>query len=144
MGFDEDRGAAHSIRPACLEDACALSALSIEVWLHTYCRPAIPRIFAAYALEAFGEAAIRDRINDPHHHLLVEWVDYAGESALRGYLAWSDTSSPPLPDCPTCEIVTLYVRERHKGLGIGSALLEASYQAMREAGHVATYLTPNS
>ena len=42
-----------AIRAAKQEDAAALAALCIEVWLHTYCRPGIPPVFASYALETF-------------------------------------------------------------------------------------------
>ena len=133
-----------AIRMANKEDAGALAALCIEVWLHTYCRPGIPPVFAAYALETFTPANMAALIADKDQHLLVDGVDYAGQEGLRGYLRWCCPSKRPLPTCPAAEIDTLYVRERHKGQGIGSALLEASYADMRQAGHKEAFLSANA
>ncbi|SFO09691.1 Ribosomal protein S18 acetylase RimI [Cohaesibacter marisflavi] len=133
-----------AIRVAKQDDAGALAALSIEVWLHTYCRPGIPPVFAAYAQETFTPDNMAALIADKDQHLLVDGVDYAGQEGLRGYLRWSCPSKRPLPACPAAEIDTLYVRERHKGQGIGTTLLEASYADMRKAGHDAAFLVVNA
>nr|WP_321483760.1 GNAT family N-acetyltransferase [uncultured Cohaesibacter sp.] len=133
-----------AIRAAKQEDAAALAALCIEVWLHTYCRPGIPPVFASYALETFTPANMAALISDPDQHLMVDGVDYAGQEGLRGYLRWCCPSKRPLQACPPAEIDTLYVRARHKGQGIGSALLKASYVDMHKAGHDAAYLAVNA
>ncbi|WP_316861473.1 N-acetyltransferase [uncultured Cohaesibacter sp.] len=134
------------VREARPEDASALAGLCIEVWLHTYCRPGIPSNFADYALATYSKANLACLIQDPDAHLLVETVDYpdAKQEGLRGLLHWSDKISPPLDRCPAAEIVTLYVRDRHKGQGIGSALLSASYREMQEAGHRSAFLSVNA
>ncbi|WP_119306719.1 GNAT family N-acetyltransferase [Cohaesibacter haloalkalitolerans] len=132
------------IRPAQPEDASALAALSLEVWLHTYCRPGIPPVFASYALETFTKANLEAQTADPDRHFLVDAVPYAGQDGLRGYLSWCCPTDLPQPNCPKSEIDTLYIRERHKGQGVGSALLKACYQSMAGAGHTAAFLRVNA
>jgi ribosomal protein S18 acetylase RimI-like enzyme len=133
-----------TLRKARREDASPLAALCIEVWLHTYCRPGIPACFSDYALSTSTRAAMERLIADPDEHLLVDTASHGDQEGLRGYLRWSCKTGKPLKACPAAEIVTLYVRERHKGQGIGSALLAAACAGIRESGERAAFLTPNA
>lgn len=130
----------YHLRKATPEDATALAALSIEVWLGTYLPSGVPSSFAAYALEAFSPDALRALLTDDTHSVIVaESTDPQVSAELRGplgYIRLDHASAVPIAapnaetprgdrDTPTCEITTLYIQPRHHGTGIGKALLDA-------------------
>lgn len=115
-------------RSAQTNDASKLAALSIEVWLHSYLKEGINSVFAEYVLDTFTPEQFRTWIGDPTRQIII----CENGNNLLGYIALDFNAD--LPDCistvsNTAEITTLYVRERHKGLGIGKALMDQARTA---------------
>lgn len=59
------------IRPAIIEDASSLAAISLEVWLNTYIRDGVNAFFADYALEAFTTARLADILSQENESIWV-------------------------------------------------------------------------
>jgi ribosomal protein S18 acetylase RimI-like enzyme len=112
------------IRRAREQDASALAAVSIEVWLNTYLRDGVSQLFADYVLSEFTAQRFRDAIEDSR---LAIWVSEHG-IGIDGFVTVCSTASPPLPDCSPLEIMTLYVRPRRQSGGRGVALLRRAVE----------------
>ncbi len=106
------------IRKANKEDCLNLTALSIQVWLHSYARSGIRNKISRYALSTFTEQHFNKLLDDSKYRTLV----FTEENHLIGYIIvnlksyYQDKSNG-------YEIDTLYVQEHFHGKGIGRKLL---------------------
>ncbi len=108
------------IRGAIAADSMSLTALSIQVWLHTYATEGVSDALAREVLSTFTPAYFQALIDDAGYRLFVDVHD----DNLLGYILL-DLDSP----CATnnyggVEVDTLYVQEHFHGRGIGRALLD--------------------
>lgn len=116
-----------TLRPARLDDAQNLAALSIQVWLHTYATEGLRDTLSGFIFATFRPDIFRGWLADPDRAFLVAEVDHH----LVGYAELAfDSRRTEVPGVAT-ELATLYVQEHFGGKGIGSWLLEASAEAAR-------------
>lgn len=108
------------IRTAVEADCMSLTALSIQVWLHTYATEGVSDDLAREALSTFTPAYFQSIIADPDYRLFVE-VD--GDNLL-GYILLDLDSRCAEENYGGVEVDTLYVQEHFHGRGIGRALLD--------------------
>jgi GNAT superfamily N-acetyltransferase len=130
-----------SIRSAAPADAECLAALAIQVWLHTYATDGIRSSIARYVLAEYTPEHFASIIVDLQWQLLVAEVNHH----LVGYsLVGFDALCPTEPEADV-ELATLYVQEHFAGRGIGTALLGASREYVRErTGSDRLWLTVNA
>lgn len=128
------------MRPATLDDASALAALSIEVWLGTYLRAGISGFFADYVLTTFTAAKMADVIADASQHV---WVSQ-NDDGIDGFIRLSEDAACPVDGGGSWEIATFYVRHRHHGRGVGSALLGVALQDAGARGAGQVWLATNA
>jgi len=98
-------------RPATIEDASSLAAISLEVWLNTYIRDGVNAFFADYALEQFTAARFKDILDQENENI---WVSQ-NAVGIDGFLRMSSNSRAPVDIVSDLEIATLYVQPRHHG-----------------------------
>jgi len=129
------------IRPAEGRDAINLAALAIQVWLDTYATEGIRGAISKYVLTEFTPEKFEDYIGNPSHSLFVaERSEHVVGYAMIAF----DVPCLDRPNLDT-ELVTLYVQERFKRKGIGSALLTACLEeAKRRTLRRELWLTVNN
>ena len=124
---------------ATIDDAPNLTALSIEVWLHTYAKSGIQRAFSNYVLSEFSTERFTAFLKQPSQMFIK---CESGENLL-GYIRIDfDSGCPTAPDIKT-EIVTLYVQEHFARKGIGRGLLQDASVKCYEMGIDAFWLSAN-
>lgn len=124
-------------RDAKTADALRLAALSIEVWLSTYAKAGISDVFAGYVLQRFTPHYFEQIITEGAKQIILAEQD----DHLLGYIVIDyQATLPESLDALTAatEISTLYVRARHGGNGIGSALMQQAREAVitRNVSHI--------
>ncbi|MCT4559485.1 MAG: GNAT family N-acetyltransferase [Pelagimonas sp.] len=129
-----------TLRPARPEDASALAALSIEVWVGTYLRQGVSGFFADYAMATYSPGAYRQILATPHEHL---WVSQ-NRVGIDGFMRLCENSPCPVAAGDDLELATLYVQPRHQGRKLGHALLNKASEIARQLGHDHLWLTTNS
>ena len=124
-------------RNAKTTDTIKLAALSIEVWLNTYAKAGISDVFADYVLQRFTSQYFELFITEGAKQIILAEQD----DHLLGYIV-TDYQAP-LPESlhaltTATEISTLYVRARHGGNGIGTALMQQAREAAiaRNISHI--------
>ncbi|MGR3760545.1 GNAT family N-acetyltransferase [Roseobacteraceae bacterium NS-SX3] len=131
--------AAPDLRPAGPDDAAALAALSVEVWLGTYLRRGVSSFFADYALGEFTADKFRALLAQDSERLIVS----QNVEGIDGYIRLSNGRPPPEGPGSSAEIATLYVQPRHHGKGIGEALLQSGLEVCAGWGAASPWLTTN-
>jgi ribosomal protein S18 acetylase RimI-like enzyme len=106
------------IREATRLDCINLTALSLEVWLQTYCIDGITSENSKYALSMFTEEYFESLFKNPKYRLIV----YVEDSYLRGYALVNLDSKYKARDVGF-EIEKLYVHSTFQGKNIGKKLL---------------------
>lgn len=131
-----------ALREARREDAAALAALSLEVWIGTYLRRGIGRVFADYALDTFTRAHFEQLLADQTAPITVS----DNLDGIDGFVRWVPNRPAPVtaPISGEAEIATLYVQPRHHGKGIGTALLHRALAQAHRTDASAVWLTTNS
>ena len=129
-----------TLRLAKAEDAAAIAALSIEVWLGTYLRHGISRFFADYVLAEFTADNIAAILADPAEHVIVS----DNTEGIDGFIRVTRGATAPVAGCSSTEIATFYVQPRHHGKGIGTALLRAALDHAQGTGAQAVWLATNA
>jgi diamine N-acetyltransferase len=124
------------IRKAEERDASPLAAVSIEVWLNTYVRDGVSPLFADYVLSEFTTERFRNSIVDPN---LAIWIS-ENRIGIDGFVAVCSASTPPLANCSSLEIKTLYVQPRHQADGRGAALLHYALNHCRSTRFESAWL----
>lgn len=108
------------IRKATTNDVINLTALSIQVWLHTYATEGIRTEISNYVIKTFTETYFANLLNHPNYQILV----FIKKNHLVGYIT-VNLESCWMDKCNGYEIETLYVQEHFQGKGIGRQLLSA-------------------
>lgn len=116
-----DKAATIVIRPAHTADCQKLAALSIQVWLHSYCKDGVNSAVADFVLQQFTVQRFMDYLIQDDFHILVCYRD----EHLLGYISVNLQAKFETPD-NGYEIDTLYVQEHQHGQGIGRQLLAAA------------------
>lgn len=129
-----------TLRPAHHDDASSIAALCIEVWLGTYIKQGINKVFADFALSEFTIENVANLIADPNEHLIVSQNQDGIDRLMRLFLE----NAPPVPGLSSFEISTLYVQPRHHGKGIGRALLHAAFERCRSHKAQNVWLATNA
>lgn len=129
-----------AIRIASKDDASSLAALSIEVWIGTYLRNGVSKLFADYALSAFTTQKFEALIADENEIILVS----DNSDGIDGFVRVTLHSPAPIENGLGTEVATLYVQPRHKGKGIGKRLLEEAFRLIAERGRDGVWLAVNS
>jgi diamine N-acetyltransferase len=110
------------IRPGRREDAEILSALAIQVWLHTYAREGVSSVLANYVLSEFPVARFHSLLSEPSSSVFVAEHD----QNLLGYSVARASAACPVPSAAGAELATLYVQEPFLGKGVGALLLKSA------------------
>jgi len=118
------------IRDATAADCMSLTALSIQVWLHTYATEGVSDELAREVLSTFTPASFQSLIDDPGYRLFVE-VDDDDENLL-GYIQLDLDAPCATENYGGVEVDTLYVQEHFHGRGIGRALLDHAIESVGE------------
>lgn len=107
------------IREANQSDCVNLAALSLEVWLRTYCVDGIRSENSRFALSEFTEDSFRKILADSSRRVLL----FTEDVYLRGYVLVNLESHYQSVE-NGFEIEKLYVQEAFQNQGIGRKLLE--------------------
>ena len=129
-----------TIRRATSDDASALAAISIEVWVGTYLRQGVSAFFADYVLSEFTAAKFTTILGDPTEIVLVS----ENTEGIEGFIRLTKGATAPVKGCSDTEITTLYVQPRHHGKARGKDLLNAALRHCRKDGINAVWLATNS
>ncbi|MAQ83483.1 MAG: GNAT family N-acetyltransferase [Maritimibacter sp.] len=129
-----------SFRPAARSDASSLAAISIEVWIGTYIRNGVNGFFADYALSTFTADRFEALLGDPGESVIVS----ENRDGIDGFVRVTRDRAAPEGVASHTEITTLYVQPRHKGRGLGKALLAEGIAIARARGATSVWLTTNS
>jgi len=133
--------APRTIRPATADDAPALAALSIQVWLSTYATEGVNDLLARYVLDEFTPSRFITWMHDASTALLVAEAD----AGLTGYARLRFGAPQALAPLVDTELCTLYVQEPFTRAGVGSALLDQARTTVRaRTGGDAMWLTVNA
>lgn len=128
------------IRTATADDAQRLSALAMQVWLHTYAGEGVSSAIAGYVLSEFSVERFQVLLSEPSSHVLVAEQNVY----LIGYAVLSYGSTCPLPCSSHAELSTLYVQAPFTGQGLGTELLTEAASCARQRAGCALWLTVNS
>ena len=107
------------IRRGARGDASCLSALSTQVWLHTYATEGIRPAIAQYVEEHLSPNAFALQLERLEFLFLVAEVD----GNLVGYASGKAGAPCPVRSAVTACLDKLYVSEHFHGVGIGRGLL---------------------
>ena len=115
------------IRHSTDQDFENLTALAIQVWLHTYARDGIRDKISGYVLSRFTP----DYFKGIHGSVSQKILVAEENSHLVGFITLDLEARCSQLNVPGYEIVTLYVQEFFQGKGIGTSLVAA---AIKEYG----------
>lgn len=128
------------IRDALPGDACKLSALATQVFLHTYATQGISSVIAGHVRSEFTLENFATWIGTETTHILV-----AEERAhLVGYARIAFGAACPERSASSVELVTLYVQEHFARQGVGSALLTRAQALAWQYTRQPLWLTVNA
>lgn len=128
------------IRQGERRDAVNLSALAIQVWLHTYATEGISSVFAHYVLSEFAPKKFEALLSEDSSTVLI--AEIAGN--LVGYAVLTTVTECPVATRSEVELATLYVQEFFIGKGIGSALLRQSETWAKQRTNTSIWVAVNS
>jgi ribosomal protein S18 acetylase RimI-like enzyme len=130
-----------SIRRGTHRDASCLSALSTQVWLHTYATEGVSPAIARYVQEHLSTNALALQLERSEVLFLVAEID----GNLLGYASGEPDMPCPLRVDALAYLDRLYVREHGRGGGVGRELLSRFRAELAQlVGNDALWLTVNS
>jgi len=103
-----------------LADKENLSALAIQVWLHTYATKGISSVISSYVLSEFTPRRFAELLSATSSALFVAEQD----ANLVGYAVVTADIPCPVSSAARAELATLYVQEPFLGKGVGALLLK--------------------
>jgi ribosomal protein S18 acetylase RimI-like enzyme len=127
------------IRTATPADAERLAALAERTFRDTFADDNSPDDVKEYVRDAFSLDRVRSELTDDGNTFLLAFVD--GDEHPDGYAklrTGATDASVTGPD--PVELQRLYVDRRAIGHGVGAALMQASLDAARSAGHRTLWL----
>jgi ribosomal protein S18 acetylase RimI-like enzyme len=128
------------IRQGQHRDAENLSAIAIQVWLHTYATEGISSAISRYVLSEFTSEKFEAILSQESSAVLVAEI----AQNLVGYATVTASTVCPVATSSKVELATLYVQEPFIGKGVGSALLSQAEQWARQRTSTSVWLTVNS
>jgi ribosomal protein S18 acetylase RimI-like enzyme len=127
---------AHTIRPAAIDDAPALSRLAATTFRETFERENAPEDMARYLAEAFTPEQQAAEIADPASTVLL--AEYNGESGDTELVGYAHVIAAPVPEAvrgpAPLELKRIYVARAWHGQGVAQALMAAAIEAARARG----------
>jgi diamine N-acetyltransferase len=102
------------------EDTKTLSALAIQVWLHTYATEGVSPVIARYVLSEFAPERFAALLTESSSGVFVA---EQGKNVL-GYAVVRASAACPISSVSGAELATLYVQEPFLGKGVGALLLK--------------------
>jgi GNAT superfamily N-acetyltransferase len=108
------------VRSGRREDTESLSALAIQVWLHTYATEGVSSAIASYVLSAFAPEQFAALLSESSSGVFVA---EHGKNLL-GYAVVRASAACPIASVSGAELATLYVQEPFLGKGVGALLLK--------------------
>lgn len=127
------------VRVATPTDAEPLRDLAEETFRDTFAADNTSDNLEAYVREAFSPERVRAELADPASTFLLAFV--AGAELPAGYAKLrTGTTDPAVTGPAPVELQRLYVRRSAIARGVGAALMEASLEAARAAGHRTLWL----
>jgi len=123
-----------SIRPGDLEDINSIGFLAQQIWPVTY-GGIVPPEQLRYMLNLiYSPASLRRQMVEEHHRFLIVEQD---EEAI-GFASWSATAETGI-----FRLQKLYVLPGQQGKGLGRALLQYIFEAIRPEGATKLRLNVN-
>ena len=122
------------------EDTETLSALAIQVWLHTYATEGVSSVIASYVLSEFTPERFAALLTEPSSGVFVA---EHGKNLL-GYAVVKASAACPIPSVSGAELATLYVQEPFLGKGVGALLLKHAELWAAERMRTPLWLKTNS
>jgi ribosomal protein S18 acetylase RimI-like enzyme len=127
------------IRPATPADAGPLAALAERTFRDTFAADNAPDDMEAYVRDSFGLGRVRVELGDAANTFLLAFTD--GAERPTGYAKLRTGAADPSVRGPDpVELERLYVDRGALGRGVGAALMRASLDAARSAGHRTLWL----
>ncbi len=127
------------IRTATPDDAESLAALAERTFRDTFADDNSPDDIEAYVSDAFSLARVRAELADDANTFLLAFID--GEEEPDGYAKLrTGTTDPSVTGSGPVELQRLYVDRSAIGYRVGAALMRASLDAARLAGHRTIWL----
>jgi ribosomal protein S18 acetylase RimI-like enzyme len=127
---------AHTIRPAAIDDAPALSRLAATTFRETFERENAPEDMARYLAEAFTPEQQAAEIADPASTVLL--AEYNGESGDTELVGYAHVIAAPVPEAvrgpAPMQLKRIYVARAWHGQGVAQALMAAAIEAARARG----------
>jgi diamine N-acetyltransferase len=123
-----------SIRPAELEDINTIGFLAQQIWPDTYGKIISPEQMYYMIGLFYSPASLRRQIVEDHHRFIIVEQD---EEAI-GFASWSEMADPGL-----YKLHKLYVLPGIQGRGLGRAVLQFIYDAIRPEGATGLRLNVN-
>ena len=123
-----------SIRPGELEDVNSIGFLAQQIWPETYGH-ILPEVQLKYMLNLFyNPASLRKQmLEDKHQFLIVEQ-----EEEAIGFASWGALGEPGV-----YKLHKIYVLPGQQGKGLGRALLQYIFEAIRPLGATTLRLNVN-
>ena len=126
------------LRPGVPEDALAISALAIQVFLDTYALDGVRPDLAREALREYAVEAFDARLREPGRRFVLALRD----TGVVGFAEVTiDEQAAPAGEVRGAELVRLYVQPRFQAAGLGRRLIAAAEAVAHEAGRSALWLT---
>jgi diamine N-acetyltransferase len=126
----------HTIRPATIDDAAALSRLAASTFRETFEGENAPEDMARYLAEAFTPEQQAAEITDPASTVLL--AEYHGESGGAELVGYAHLIAGPVPEAvrgpAVLELKRIYVARAWHGQGVAQALMAAAIEGARARG----------
>lgn len=126
----------HTIRPAAIDDAAALSRLAAATFRETFESENAPEDMARYLAEAFTPEQQAAEIADPASTVLL--AEHHGESHEAELVGYAHLVAGPVPEAvrgpAPLELKRIYVARAWHGQGVAQALMLAAIEAARARG----------
>lgn len=126
----------HTIRPAAVDDAAALSRFAATTFRETFESENTPEDLAHYLAEAFTPEQQAAEIADPAGTVLL--AEYHGESGDTELVGYAHLTAGPVPEAvrgpAPLELKRIYVARAWHGQGVAQALMSAAIESARARG----------
>ncbi|NOU59526.1 GNAT family N-acetyltransferase [Marinifilum caeruleilacunae] len=126
-----------TIREAKFEDACKITMLKLQVWLHTYAPDGIEDEYADYLDAEITSEKTRILLENPEKKLFL--AEKEGR-IIACYQLDFDTQCP-VQEIDAPELSVLYLSQHFHGKGVGKSLLLHAEQEVVNLGHKSIWLT---
>ena len=124
------------VRDANEQDFLNLSALAIQVWLHTYATDGVRDAISGFVLSEFTPEVFRRIHESESQQILVAIHD----GHLVGFVTVALDSRCGVEGIDGFEVKTLYVQEHFHGKGIGTTLLDEAARRYGESLWLTTWI----